>query len=106
MSKVTISDFIVAVFDLLEAEGKALKDNSELFFKNQQQNLKQTIKNSAWAIGFITVSFISLIAAIAFFMFGLYKVLSVYICDMEVPFILSVVLVCLSLIFGYIASKR
>ncbi len=106
MNKITISDFIIAVFDLVEAEGKAFKDNANSFLEIQQQNIRKNIIKSLWTASFIFITLLSTISAIVFFIFGCYKLLTIYVSSILAPFLVTAILIVIALIFGYFATKK
>ncbi len=106
MNKINISDFIIAIFDLVEAEGRALRDTATVFIQKQQINFKKTIAQSSWVIGFIFISIICILCAIAFFIYGCYEVFLTFLPTFLVPFIITILLLVLAGIFSYIALSK
>ena len=78
--KVTISDFIIAFFDLLEAEGREFRKNIQKTFLN----------SSLLVLGIIISGFLFLISIFAF-AFGLYMWLKTIFSAYTSAFILSFV---------------
>jgi hypothetical protein len=106
MSKVSISEFVIAVFDLVEAEGRTLKDSAAVFIENQQINLKKTISKSSWIVGLIFIAIACILAAIAFFIFGCYKVFLIFLPAFIAPFAVSLLLLVIAGIFSYFALRK
>jgi len=70
--KTTISDFIIAFFDLLEAEGRELKNNTEEVIEKATVSFQKIIFNSSLSILLIIIIGLIFIIAIFSFAFGLF----------------------------------
>ena len=89
--KVTISDFIISFFDLLEAEFKAFKNGSEEFLEKEYKNFQKTLfKSSASVLG-IVISGVLFLAAVLMLGAGLFLLLNKFFSVMATCFILSFV---------------
>jgi len=86
MSKVTISDFLLAVSDLIEAQSAALREEWSEFFKNERKKLNVLSKNFV----FLAVFGVMFVLGFSVFCFGLYMLLSKYIPNYIAAFIISI----------------
>jgi hypothetical protein len=105
MSKVTISDFIIAVADLFEAESRALQASTELFLQRQREAFEKSLYESGWRFGWIAAAIVTLLGALVFIGIGLYKIAEIYLPDWAAPLVIGLLLLVVSLIFGSIAAK-
>ena len=89
--KVTISDFIISFFDLLEAEFKAFKNGSEEFLEKEYKKFQKTLfKSSASVLG-VVISGILFLIAVFMLTGGLFLFLNKFFSIMTVCFILSII---------------
>lgn len=106
MSKVTISDFIIAVADLIEAESRALRESTSLFLQEQKRGFARSAYRSGWTVAWIFASVITLLAAVVFLGWGVFEVVSLYVSKTAAPFVVGIGLGVLSVLFAYIARQR
>lgn len=106
MSKVSISEFVIAVFDLVEAEGRTLKDSATVFIENQQVSFKKTIAKSSQIVGLTFIAIVCVLAAIVFFVFGCYKIFLIFLPAFIAPFAASLLLLAIAGIFSYFALHK
>ena len=96
--KTTISDFIIAFFDLLEAEVRAFKEGSEEFFEKEYKNFQKTLFKSSLSVLGIGIVGILFFISICAFSIGIYLFLNKFFSVIVSLFILSFMF----LIFGFI----
>ncbi len=106
MSKVTISDFTIALFELVEAEGKALRQSIRIFLTEERLALEKTAFSSGLSIALIGAAILSLLIALAFLSWGIYGLCVIYISPQAAPFITGVLWLLLSLVFMAAAAWR
>ncbi len=106
MSKVTVSDFIIALLDLLEAESRAIRESTELFLKRQRESFKEILFASGWMVGWIVAAVASLLAAVGFLVWGLYRVFELYVSETAAPFMAGGILLLSAALFAYLAMKQ
>ena len=106
MSKVTISDFAIALFELAEAEGKNLQQSVRLFLATERQALEDTAFRSGRSVALLGAAVVSLLAALAFFTWGVYILAVVFISPLAAPFITGGVWLLISLLFVLAAGRR
>ncbi|WP_456322373.1 hypothetical protein [Hydrogenimonas sp.] len=105
MSKVTISDFIIAVADLFEAESRALRESTAIFMQHQREAFEKSVYSSGWRLAWIFASIVTLLCALAFIGIGLYKIASVYLPDWAALFSIGALLIVASLVFARLAAR-
>ncbi|BDY13320.1 hypothetical protein [Hydrogenimonas cancrithermarum] len=105
MSKVTVSDFIIALMDLLEAESRAFQESAELFMQRQRESLRDTLYRSGWMVGWIAAAFISLLGALAFLTWGFYRLFALYVSETAAPFVAGALLLLFALLFARFATN-
>ncbi len=104
--KVTISDFIIAFFDLLEAEVKAFKEGSEEFLEKEYKNFQKTVfKSSLSILGIVMVGILFFFGILAF-SFGAFLILNKYFSVIWSLFILSVLFFIFAIILLIILKKK
>jgi uncharacterized membrane protein len=86
MSKVTISDFILAISDLIEAQSKELQKEWGEFFEKQRRGIKNTFASLSLIIVF---AFLLLFGFLAF-AFATYKLLAIFMPDFAAMYIISI----------------
>ncbi|MCF6201995.1 MAG: hypothetical protein L3J42_07745 [Hydrogenimonas sp.] len=106
MAKVTVSDFIIALLDLLEAESRALQESAELFMERQRESFKETLFKGGWMVGFIAAAIVSLLGAVGFLSWGLYRLFAIYISQSAAPFAVGMLLLLFAFLFAVLASKQ
>ena len=95
--KVTISDFIISFFDLIEAEFKAFKNGSEEFLDKEYKKFQKAIfKSSASVLG-VAISGILFLVAVLMLVGGLFLFLHKFFSIMTTCFLLSIIF----FIFGF-----
>ncbi len=105
MSKVTISDFIIAFLDLVEAESRAFQESAELFFQRQREAFHDTLYKSSWMMLWIASAAVALLGALGFFAWGFYKVFALYISDTVATFATGGLLLVFAVAFCIAAMK-
>ncbi len=106
MNKVSISDFIIAIFDLVEAEGRAFRDTASIFIQKQQINFKKTLIQSSWIIGLIFTAIICILGAVVFFVYGCYELFLTFLPTFVTPFAITALLLILAAIFSYFVLSK
>ncbi len=106
MSKVTISDFTIALFELVEAEGKALQQSIRIFLTEERLALEQTAFSSGLRVALIGAAIVSLLVALAFLSRGIYGLCVTYFSPQAAPFILGIIWLAISLVFMAAAAWR
>jgi hypothetical protein len=106
MSKVTISDFAIALFELAEAEGKNLQESVQGFLATERQALENTAMRSGLAVALIAAAVISLLAALGFLSWGVYVLSAAFISPLAAPFITGALWLLISLTFALTAGRK
>jgi hypothetical protein len=106
MSKVTISDFAIALFELAEAEGKNLQKTVSLFLATERQALEQTAFRSGKSVALLGAAVISLLAALGFLSWGIYILAAAYVSPLAAPFITGGLWLAVSLVFLLAAGRK
>jgi len=106
MSKVTISDFTIALFELVEAEGKALRQSIRLFLTEERLALEKTAFSSGLSIALAGAAIFSLLIALGFLTWGIYGLCVTYISPPAAPFITGVLWLVAALVFIIAAGRR
>ncbi len=106
MSKVTVSDFIIAVADLVEAESRALKESASQFLQEQHKAFDRSARRSGWTVAWIFASVVTLLGAVVFLSWGVYEVTALYVSKTMAPFIVGGALLLLSLFFALFARTK
>ena len=106
MSKVTISDFIIAVADLVEAESRALQKSASEFLAEQKKVFARSAYRSGWTFAWIFASVVTLLGAVVFVSWGVYEVTALYFSKTTAPFIVGGGLLLLSLLFAFFARNK
>ncbi len=104
MNKVTVSDFIIALMDLLEAESRALQESAALFMREQRESWRETLYRSGWMAGWIVAAVFSLIGALFFLVWGFYRIFALYISETAAPFAAGALLLVCGLVFAKLAA--
>lgn len=104
--KVTVSDFIIAFFDLLEAEVRAFKEGSEEFLEKEYRNFQKTVFKSSLSILGVTIVGILFFLAILSFSFAAFLVLNKYFSVIVSLFILSVLFFVFAIILLIVLKKK
>jgi len=106
MSKVTISDFIIAAADLVEAESRALQASASQFLAEQKKAFARSAYRSGWAVAWIVASVATLLGAVVFLSWGVYEVTALYVSRTAAPFIVGGGLLALSVLFALFARSK
>ena len=106
MSKVTVSDFIIALCDLAEAESRSLQQSVQLFLASERQALVRTVMRSGWAVGMIGAAVVCLLVALGFLTWGGYALCVTYISPLAAPFIIGALWLIFALVFALLAGRR
>jgi len=89
--KVTVSDFIISFFDLLEAEIRAFKSGSEEFLDKEYKNFQNAIFKSLASVLGVAISGILFLIAVFMLTGGLFLFLNKFFSIMATCFILSII---------------
>lgn len=106
MSKVTISDFAIALFELAEAEGKNLQETISLFLASERKALENSAFRSGKSVALLGAAVISLLAALGFLSWGIYMLAAVFVSPLSAPFITCGFWLLISLVFVLAAGGR
>ena len=106
MSKVTIADFAIALFELAEAEGKNLQKTVSLFLASERKALENTAFRSGKSVALLGAAVVSLLAALGFLSWGVYMLAAVYVSPLAAPFITCGLWLAVSLVFLLAAGGR
>jgi hypothetical protein len=106
MSKVTISDFIIAVADLVEAESRALQESAGQFLEEQKKAFARSAYRSSWTFAWIFAFVVTLLGAVVFVSWGVYEVTALYFSKTTAPFIVGGGLLLLSVLFALFARNK
>jgi len=106
MSKITISDFIIAFCNLAEAESRSLQQSIQIFLASERQALIRTIMRSGWAISLIAAAVVCLLIALGFLTWGGYALCVTYISPLAAPFILGTLWLIFALVFALLAGRQ
>jgi len=106
MSKVTISDFTIALFELAEAEGKALRKTVRIFLTEERQALEKTAFRSGLSMALVGAAIFSLLVALGFLSWGIYGLCVTYIFPPAAPFITGALWLAAALVFIIAAGRR
>ena len=105
MAKVTVSDFIVALMDLLEAESRAFQESAALFMAEQRDAFRETAYRSGWTIAWIVAAVAALAGGVGFIVWGLYRLAAIYISPTVAPFLAGVFLLAAAAVFAALAKR-
>lgn len=105
MAKVTVSDFIIALLDLAEAQSRAFQESAENFVNRQRKALHESLFRSMWMGAWIVLAAAAVMGALAFFTLGFYRWLSLHLPETAAPFAAGGLLLLFALIFGFLALK-
>ena len=106
MSKVTISDFAIALFELAEAEGKNPQESVQGFLATERQALENTAMRSGLAVALIGAAIVGLLAALGFLSWGVYVLSAAFVAPLAAPFITGALWLLISLAFLLAASRK
>ncbi len=105
MSKITVSDFIVALLDLAEAESLALAESAERFMQSQREQLERSLYKSGWMVAWIVAAVTALMGGIAFTVWGLYRLFALYLSESAAPFAAGAISLVCAAIFALLARR-
>ena len=105
MSKVTVSDFIIALMDLLEAESRAMQESAALFMQQQRHAFRETLYRGGWMVGWIVATVVALLGALGFATWGLYRLIAEYLSETAAPFVAAALLLSCAIVFARVAMK-
>ncbi|WP_456403606.1 hypothetical protein [Hydrogenimonas sp.] len=105
MSKVTVSDFVIALLDLLDAQSRALQESAELFMLRQREALREALFASGWMVGWIVAAVAALLGALGFVTWGLYRLIALYLSETAAPFVAAALLSISALLFAWLALR-
>ncbi len=106
MSKVTISDFVIALIDLIEAESRALQDNASRFMQEQQTELRNTFHQGGWMVAWIAAAVVALLSGLGFLTWALYRALASVIPQTGAILIVGGVLLLVAVVFARLAMRK
>ena len=106
MSKITISDFIIAAADLVEAESRALRESTAAFLQEQKKGFARSAYRSSWTAAWILAFVMTLMGAVVFVSWGVYKLSALYLSPLTAPFVVGGALLLLSLVFAFFARRK
>ena len=106
MSKVTISDFVIALIDLVEAESRALQDNASRFMREQQAGLRNTLHQSGWMVAWIAAAVVALLGGLGFLTWALYRALASALPQTGAILIVGGVLLLVAAFFARLAMRK
>lgn len=86
MSKVTLSEFIIALLELLEA---------------QIAEIKLSIHKSAWSVGLVILSVLAIVVGFIFVLWGMKLIFD----DLVGPILSAFTVAIISLVFAYFFAK-
>jgi len=104
--KVTISDFIISFFDLMEAEVKAFKSGSEEFLEKEYKNFQKAVFKSSVSMLGIVISGILFSIAILMLLGGLFLFLHQFFSVMSSFFILSILFFVFGICLLWFVKKK
>lgn len=105
MTKVTLSDFIIALMDLLEAESRALQESAALFMEEQRESFRSTLYKSGWMVAWIVAAVAAMLGAVGFLTWGLYRLFAFYVSEVWAPFAAGAILLICAVLFARFAMK-
>ncbi len=105
MSRVTISDFAIALFELAEAEAGALQESARAFLASERHALEGSIRRSGLGLVLAAAAVFSLLAALVFMSWGLYLLAATYISAGAAPFVTGGLWLLISLGFAVAANR-
>ncbi len=106
MNKVTISDFVIALIDLLEAESRALQENAARFMGDQQATLKKTLYQGGWMVGWIAAAIAALLGGLGFLAWALYRFLATVVPETGAMLIVGGLLLLIAVLFARLATGK
>ena len=104
MAKVTISDFIVALADLLEAESRALRESTALFMAEQRALWEESLLRSGWRMAWMTLFVLFLAAAFGFGAWGFYLWLGTRLSPPAAAWATGGLFLAAAALFGWLAA--
>ena len=106
MNKITISDFVIALIDLLEAESRALQENASRFMREQQATLKTTLYQGGWMVAWIAAAVVALLGGLGFLSWALYRFLATLVPETGAIVIVGVVFLLIAFLFSRLAMRK
>ncbi len=106
MSKVTVSDFVIALLDLFEAESRSFQESVSLFLEEQRNEFITTGYQGIWMAAWVLAAIVSVIGAMGFFVWGCYQIFLHYLSPLAAPFATAAILILFAFLFGYLAGKK
>jgi len=106
MNKVTISDFVIALIDLLEAESRALQENASRFMREQQTSLKETLYRGGWMVAWIAAAVVALLGGIGFLSWALYRFLASVMPETGAMLIVGGAYLLIAALFARLAMRK
>ncbi len=106
MGKITLSDFIISLCDLAEAESRALQQSVQQFLFLERQAIQRMLLRSSYAAVFIGAAAICLLAVLVCMTWGIHELCAVYISPLAAPFIAGAVWLAAALTFFLLAKRN
>ncbi len=104
--KVTISDFIISFFDLLEAEAKTFKLSSEEFLDNQYKKVGKAFFKSFFSIFMLLIILLLFFISVVSFAYSMFLCLNIFFKPFVSAFILSIVYLFFGIILLFWIKKK
>ena len=105
MSKVTISDFFIALLDLVEAESRALQDSASKFVAQQQGTLRKTLYQGGWMVAWIAAAVVALLGGLGLLVWALFRLLSAVMPETGAILIIGAFLLAVAVVFARLAMR-
>ena len=105
MSKVTISDFFIALLDLVEAESRALQESASKFVEQQQGTLRKTLYQGGWMVAWIAAAVVALLGGMSLLVWALFRLLSTVMPGTVAILIVGAFLLLVAFVFARLAMR-
>ncbi|WP_028584863.1 hypothetical protein [Desulfogranum mediterraneum] len=99
MSRVSLSDYLIALCDLAEVEGKALQEGFRSFLAAERQGVEELLYRSSRIIARRWAALLCLLVALGYLSWGAYLVCASYISPLAAPFIIGSLWLLFGLLF-------
>ncbi len=106
MSRVTISEFAIALFDLAEAEARTLQESARTFLASERQALAESAWRGGMALVLAGAAVISLLAGLGFMSWGVYLLTAAYLSPLVAPFVTGLLWLLVGLGFAMAATGK
>ena len=104
--KVTLSDFILAFFDLLEAEARAFRDSFAEMVETEYKNFQKTLFKSSLTVLGVVIAGALFFISITAFSIGMFLFLNKFFDTVVSLFMLGVVFLILGFVLLFILKKK